>query len=302
WTEIQDIVNAGHQKNMLDLINKIEENDVDVMMEINSQIAQQMNLRSYCKLGKDAKLINWGYFSSGFLSEYIENLPRLIYPHWYAASFMGNFPESTALWGHYADSHKGVCLIFSTEKSEDTGRLCIDIERSSGCALKEHSFNKVSYENERVRVDFFKRLWRQPYYIVENEWYTGDAGQKSPLISETNPSQDVRLEYWNRFLKIQTTKTEDWEKECEYRLLLDDSFHDFSELQSRLFNYKFKSLEGIIFGIKTPIDEKAKIIEIIYKKCKESGRKDFSFYQARYDRQQYKIVYDELDFLEFANN
>lgn len=46
--------------------------------------------------------------------------------------------------------------------------------------------------------------------------------------------------------------------------------------------YEFNDLEGIVFGIKTPLEAKLKIINIIEEKCKKTNRQDFAFYQAQY--------------------
>ena len=304
WIALQKTVNNDPLKAMFDVINEAEEEQVDIIMELSSRMLQQMNLLMYCNLGENAKLINWGYFSSGFPSEYVDNLQRLVYPRWYAASFMERFPESTSLWGHYADSHKGACLIYDFEKSTTNKELYIELERPKGITSSGTDkgytptyLKKVYYSNNEIQVDFFKRLWTQPHYIVICEWYTSDDGQKSPLISETNPDEETRLAYWDKLIKIQTTKTEDWIDENEYRLLIDDSFHDFSEPQSRVLKYKFNSLVGIVFGIRTPIEDKARIIEVIFSKCNKNGQQDFPFYQARYDKEQNIVVYDELSLL-----
>jgi hypothetical protein len=46
--------------------------------------------------------------------------------------------------------------------------------------------------------------------------------------------------------------------------------------------YKFEDLEGIIFGFKTALENKIKIMKIIDEKCQKTGRTDFIFYQADY--------------------
>jgi len=303
---LQNRVNSAPHRKMINIMNVSEEKHIDVAMEVGGKIIQEVNLIAYCNLGEKAELINWGYFASDFPSEYVAHLQRLVFPNWYAASFMGKFPKSTDLWGHYADNHKGACLIFNAERIDKNSRLYIEIERpigydSTGKIMKYSPvyFNKVNYENEKMQVDFFKRLWTQSTHIIINEWYMNAAGQKSPLISEVNPSEEVRQEYWNIFLKEHTTKTKDWEKEDEYRLLLYSSLFNFPEKKDRALHYQFNSLAGIVFGIRMPIKEKAKIIRIIHDKCKENGRKDFSFYQARYDKKKCEVIYDELSLLKF---
>lgn len=42
-------------------------------------------------------------------------------------------------------------------------------------------------------------------------------------------------------------------------------------------------MEAIIFGMRTPIKERMKIINIIRKKCKENNRDSFDFYEMKYD-------------------
>ena len=40
----------------------------------------------------------------------------------------------------------------------------------------------------------------------------------------------------------------------------------------------------IVFGVRTPIEDKRKIIDILNRKCKENNRKNFPVYQAQYDK------------------
>lgn len=307
WGYLQKLTSQNHMEDMFNAMSNPEMKDetFDILMAISSQAIQQLNLLSYCKLGEQAKLINWGYFMMDFPQKYLSEIPRLVYPNWYSASFMSEFPENTVLWGHYADNHKGVCLIFEAEQDNNHADPYISIERptsynSNGAntGYSPISFKKVNYENTREQVDFFKRLWTQSRYIVTNEWYTDTEGQRSSFIAETNPTEEIRLAYWNKLSKIQTTKTTVWKYENEYRLLLDDSFHKFTEPQSRTLSYNFNSLEGIVFGIRTPINEKVKIIETVINKCQEVGRTDFKFFQSRFDDLQCKIVLDQLDLLQ----
>ncbi|MCL2625796.1 MAG: type IV secretory system conjugative DNA transfer family protein [Cystobacterineae bacterium] len=312
---LQEKLSSKPYREIFELMSIVGEDQFDIAMEVSSRITQETNLIEYCKLGEKAKLINWGYFMSDYPSEYIANLQKLVYPDWYAASFMGKFPKYTDLWSHYADSHKGVCLIYNAEQKDEHSNPYIEIERPTGyntstgitMGYAPAFFEKVNYEDETIQVDFFKCFLNQPAAIIIDEWYTNAAGQRSSLISETSPlisgtnlSEEDLREYWDRFLTICTTKTKDWEKENEYRLRLNDSFFfDFFEPKSRTLHYKFNSLIGIVFGIKTSIEDKAKIIKIIDSKCKEGGRKDFAFYQARYDKKQNEVVYDELSLLKF---
>jgi hypothetical protein len=94
-------------------------------------------------------------------------------------------------------------------------------------------------------------------------------------------------------------KLKDWYYEREHRLLLSGMFHNFTSDDSRTLKYKFKDLEGIIFGIKTPSDAKLEIFKIIEEKCRSTGRTDFKFYQAFYARATGTIELAELKLLKF---
>ncbi len=83
------------------------------------------------------------------------------------------------------------------------------------------------------------------------------------------------------FYRDITVKTKDWKYEQEYRLILEDGLSEFKEKKSRTLRYDFKSLKGIIFGIKTSDEHRLKIIDIIEKK-EDYEQADFKFYQAYY--------------------
>ncbi|EGR1695255.1 hypothetical protein D5994_25935, partial [Vibrio parahaemolyticus] len=63
----------------------------------------------------------------------------------------------------------------------------------------------------------------------------------------------------------------------------------------RCLKYDFKQLKGIIFGVKTPMTDKVKVINIIQKLCDEHELESFEFYQAKYSVGSNKIVNFPLD-------
>jgi hypothetical protein len=73
----------------------------------------------------------------------------------------------------------------------------------------------------------------------------------------------------------------------------------FSEAKDRKLKYRFSDLEGIIFGIRTPLAEKARIIDIVAAKCKAEGKKSFAFSQAIYSAHNGKIEIYPLDLIKF---
>ena len=65
---------------------------------------------------------------------------------------------------------------------------------------------------------------------------------------------------------------------------------DLSEKRQRKLKYRFESLEGIIFGIRTSDKHKLRILEVLRKKCKENSRTDFQVFQAYYDHKEGNIA------------
>ncbi|WP_148272527.1 hypothetical protein [Leptospirillum ferrooxidans] len=71
----------------------------------------------------------------------------------------------------------------------------------------------------------------------------------------------------------------------------------FREAKDRKLTYRFADLEGIIFGIRTPLEDKVRIFNIIATKYKEHGRGSFEFSQAAYSGHSGKIEIRRLDLL-----
>ena len=95
-------------------------------------------------------------------------------------------------------------------------------------------------------------------------------------------------------------KLEAWSYEQEYRLVLTSSIFDFSEKQKRKPKYDFRDLDGIIFGIETPVEHKLDIVKIVEDKCRLYNRTDFNFYQAYYSRRKGTIEHAKMPYFKFA--
>ncbi len=63
-------------------------------------------------------------------------------------------------------------------------------------------------------------------------------------------------------------------------------------------NYSFKSLKGIIFGIKTSIADKQEIIRIIHEKQVEHNHYDLEFYQAYFCRRSGEIKHKKMGLIK----
>ena len=194
----------------------------------------------------------------GFCDEYVQRLETLVYPPWFTACFMEECHNS-AVWGTYGDNHEAVCLKFKVRNKG--GRPIIRLNRinayGGGGPIYmdvEHEFLKVVYENKHLPVDFFRSLGRLPIPVLKRYWYSDESGRESVCADDIFKNEEGwRRKYWEAFQHAIVRKLEAWSFEREYRLILTSSIFDFSEKQVRKPKYDFFDLDGIIFGIKTPV-------------------------------------------------
>lgn len=236
-----------------------------------------------------------------FPESYANRLEKLVYPDWYTACFAGDCTNAS-LWGYYGGNHEGVCLIFRAEQVDGRAMLPLihadsSFSPSSGVGTRSviREFVKVDYEPTYPPIDFFRSLGRMSVVTLNREWYGDRQGNRSKCADDIFSDEEAwRRGYWKQFQRSCATKMKDWEHENEFRLVLDGFFSDLSERASRKAKYEFSSLEGIVFGIKTSLDDKLKIMKIIEEKCKTENRTDFKFYQATYSPGDGKITRDEM--------
>lgn len=275
----------------------------DRIFEVIQNMFNELKVISYYNKDKNFNYYNEEFVIINFPKAYLSKLDELIYSKWYTACFMDNYHNSS-VWGNYGDNHRGVCLEFKTKEKE--GDKYLTLNGVIGCSPKgdiigehDHELKKVKYQKKFVEIDFFKSLGRLSRKELNLQWYMSEDGTISDCMDKNNFDQDWKNAYWNNFNQSVTTKTLDWKYECEYRIIIDETFDDYSEAESRKLKYDFNDLDGIIFGIKTLDSNKIKIMEIIEKKCREIGRNNFNFYQAKYSHETGKIERVKLNMLKF---
>ncbi len=277
---------------------------VPLFFKANSHSVEQFRFLHRYNNSSQPFEANRNFVLFDFPNEYIRRLETLIYPDWYVACFMKDCRDSS-VWGSYGDSHTAACLIFRVGNADTASSL--RLRRISGYGsdgphvdFVAHHFKEVVYENAHLPVDFFRSLGRLPMSDLLKAWYVNDAGHRSTCADEIFTDEEAWKErYWNSFYHGVTRKLDAWQHEKEMRLLLSGMIFDFSNPSSRVAKYAFDDLEGIIFGINTPIDKKIEIGKIIEEKCRAEGRKDFKFYQAFYSQEKGTIEHAELSLLKF---
>lgn len=302
----------------LEIVNKIKESiklkekllkeekgleKLDALIFIQKQIHDELALINNAQNKFVIDFPNKNFLLIDFVNIYLESLEKLMYPNWYTACFMSE-SHNSSVWGHYGDSHKGVCLIFEANEKESisfsNGKIGEDL---NGIVRgnTEHKFYKVNYQEGYPDTDFFRSIGRLPIPKLYSTWYKGyDCNSK--IFDDFKEDQDKwRKNYWDTFYKNILTKTKDWEYEKEYRLILSALLDDEIKKENRILQYDFKQLKGLIFGIKTPLEDKLKIIDIIANKCKINNRSNFEFYQAYYCHKNKNIQHKKLSLIKFKN-
>ena len=220
-----------------------------------------------------------------FPKVYLKDLEKLLWSKWYTACFTKSYHNSS-VWGHYGDSHKGACLIFEAVETDELNNL--ELNPMIGEEPEIMPFREVSYQNKTGEVDFFRSIGMVlRLSALMKLWYTDQDGN----ISECADAWPEN--YSDIFYRDITTKTEDWEYEQEYRLILDNG-NELDDPKNRTLTYNFNSLKGIIFGINTSDEDKLRIMDIIEDKCKENNRTDFQLFQAFYSPRDGKIHKHEI--------
>jgi len=309
-TNLQNITNGLKKHgNPIQLINQMEHNNEGIpkMAELLYRIVGSMIDESILKAKFNINSIaasNHFFLLVEFPKHFISRMEMLMYPNWYSASFLKNC-DNSAVWGHYGEQHKGVCLIFKDKIVDGNYELNLNKEygwNNAGAqiGMRPQKFIKVEYDSKHVEIDFFRSLGRAPIHVLNQQWYRDSAGNISICAQHlTGKSDEWREKYWGNFYRGVSIKLKEWDYEEEYRLVLDDNFVTYNEHNKRKLQYDFADLEGIIFGIKTSDEAKMQIIKIIEEKCKRAKRTGFDFYQAYYDINLGKIQKQKMSQLKF---
>lgn len=236
----------------------------------------------------DTKARNRNFVYFDFSEAYVRGIERLVFPDWYTACFMSECTNS-AVWGHYGDHHRGVCLIFRGEEVNDQSFLPLKgiigwSNEGSVVGTSRMLLRPIEYVENAGDIDFFRSIGRLSMSALNSMWYRDRSGAASNCIDDlARDEKSWRDRYWRSCYRDLVRKTVDWEYEKEHRLIITDGIGiDFSSPADRIYTYEFSSLAGLIFGINTSIDDKLAIMSIIDRKCAASGRTDFTFYQAVY--------------------
>lgn len=254
----------------------------------------------------EGKSSEWLRLCNESPEEFLRSRIHLTYPDWFVSCFMEDCANSS-IWGTYGDNHKGVCLKFKVREIAGKSTINLQVPTANKPVAKWWTqmtfvFHKVDYTAKSPELDFFSSLGSYTEEELISKWFINDEGEKSNRTNDIFGDLRKWREHYISSEKLSlTTKTRHWANEQEYRLIHKLNFGSKASAKDRKLKYDFNDLEGIIFGINTPLSEKHKLMEMIEKMCKSRHREDFTFYQAYYCHTGERILYRPVGHVSVIN-
>lgn len=241
----------------------------------------------------DARDRAWNAILSDFPGNYIEKIVDMIHHTTYIACFSLS-QDSSPMWGHYAENHKGICIIYETSKKN--GKDVIPFTNKYPMEIR-----KVNYGTYTTRMNFFTMLGRLNRKQISS-WLNDEKGTESSCAREMYDDEDAwRNMYWDFLYDRYSNKPIDWKYEQEYRLIFPDFMYEYEGKDENgnkkkvLFEYDFASIKGVIFGIRTTWTDKMEIKDILEDKCRKQGLNMPEFYQAECDEMSNSIHVNRIN-------
>lgn len=264
-----------YEKNTLFLLSQNLKNNSESDLWLHNRVSNMIfqSLKLIMDLVENAS--NCSQFMKFFLLEfseyYVQMLEDNIFPKWGTVCFSKSY-SNLAMWGYYADCHKGIALKVRTKKENNDYLINLyqptSFSREVEYSYQAEKFFKVTYgyENAIINIDFFRNLGGLSKLQLIRWWYDLNGEKSICATSIFDDESKWRKNYWTYFVSSITTKHKDWEHEEEYRLIKYDNFFPIDEYAYK--QYKFNDLDGVIFGLKTSEEDKKKIISIIQQKSR----------------------------------
>lgn len=314
-TEMRVETLRGHAVSMMEAVARIApsqdppEKVAETLFALSEATAQQVMLVNEYNLPERDQQAPLLFLTGRLPAAYVAALEKLVHRDWYVACF-AKTPENHSMWSTYADGHRGVCLMFRpTGQGAELATLAVEqVTSASGGRGSEivygksevlHEFAAVRYTGQYPAIDFFRSLGSVSGQHTHQFWYRGEDGAFSECRNAVHSDQEAwRSAYWRTFAESALNKTPEWAHEHEFRLVVHSMF-DLEQRPARKLKYRFRDLAGIVFGARTEVEDKMKIMRIIEAKCRKEMRRDFRFLEVRYLPNESRFRVFPLDLLKF---
>lgn len=277
-----------------EMFEEIEQKEFEVLSHVASTSNEELLLLTKyehrTKGDGSTSKDNFINFISHFPIYYLDCCANSIFYEYYLASFSEK-NDNPSMWGHYAQGHRGICLVF--EFDETNGEKHVELINGEKLPLKQ-----VKYRSTSQRINFFKHLGHLNRVVLDKHWLTNNE-KVSYLAGYYNDSFPHR--YWAKYDKKITHKFPEWKYEKEYRLVKSSWFVGPLSPEERLVRYKHRHLKGIIFGVRTPDEiqiSAMKAISDLYDQGLIS--EDFKFYKAKFSQLKNKLEIQHLGLLKLS--
>ena len=244
------------------------------------------------ELHKKKEIFLFGSYPDRYIRAICDSL---IHVNWHMLSFTTEC-ASPSMWAAYANEHQGAALMFRTDKQSEESWSELTVRGRTGWKGTEPihdeiqaSLYTVDYESPPPQVNFFQFLGTLPRPKLTNAWHSTPDGEISPIVDEIFEDEDAwRENLWDNFRNMTTKKLNQWKHEQEVRMVIPDLLG--SEGPRRKVTYDLSQLEGVVFGLRTGLEDRFEVMRIIQENSQDSDSNSVDFYQMVFDGTDFKKV------------
>lgn len=285
---------ALKKNNYFETINRDDSNTVPMNKQAHSVFIgmDAINEFSVMSLYDDADALEHRINISltTFSNQYIKAIKQLLFPNWSIVSFMREV-TNPVVWGHYADGHRGVCMIFESNGigSEEWVQVWKPVSYAAGGGYtyeyRNLAIQDVNYVTDLPEIDFFLNIGMVTLPQLMESWYTF-KGETSHFADSVNAGNRTSRhhEQWDAFRQKTLSKLRAWDYEHESRLIYTDLFKPLED-DERKVKFHISHLKGVILGLDTALTDKLRIRKVLQEKCNNENLLPIKIYQAFYDHQ-----------------
>jgi len=300
------VTNSGDSETVEDLLEALsaamDDGDEELFESMSSQLGplkSHMHLQQAVQTGLEKLELHYKKYHllyESFPGRYIREITNsLIHTNWHTLCFAKEC-ASPPMWATYADEHRGAALMFRADRQTDESWGEITINGRTGWKGPEPIFGEITaslhavdYESPPPEVDFFRFLGTLPLPKLESAWHSTPDGKTSQMFGKVLDDMDAwRQNLWDHFHNMSTRKLGQWEHEQEVRMVLPDLLG--SEGPRRKVTYDMSQLEGVVFGLRTKLEDRFEVMRILSENKQGDDSSPVEFYQMVFDGTEFKKV------------
>jgi len=301
WPKVTNSGDSETVEDLLDALSAAMADEDEELLESIASIVSPLKSHTYLQQAvqtgvEQLELHNKKYhlLHNSFPDRYIREITNsLIHTNWHTLCFAKEC-ASPPMWATYADEHRGAALMFRVDCQTDESWGEMNVNGRTGWKGSEPKFGEipaplhaVDYESPPPEVDFFRFLGTLPLPKLESAWHSTPDGRTSQKLDKIVDDPDAwRQNLWDHFHSMSTRKLSQWEHEQEIRMVLPDLLG--SEGSHRKVTYDMSQLEGVIFGLRTSLEDRFEVMQTISENSQNGDDSPVEFYEMVYDGTQFR--------------